>query len=219
MNLSELVSGGIGNQAVEGISQQLGIEKEKTQWVVSAAVPLMMSSLNYNANKNPEAAANIQALASKHEGSIFDNLGSLFNSAPTQDENQIVDHIFGKNTDQVKNSLAEKSGLSSDKVAGILALLGPLIMGFIGKQRQGANSGGGIGDLLGGILKKDSPSTESSGGLGDLIGSVLGGGEKSDSGSMTNGIGDLASEFFTQGKDDQSKGNILDSLAGVFGKK
>ncbi|MGO1596160.1 MAG: DUF937 domain-containing protein [Sphingobacterium sp.] len=219
MNLSELVSGGIGNQAVEGISQQLGIEKEKTQWVVSAAVPLMMSSLNYNANKNPETAANIQALASKHEGSIFDNLGSLFNSAPTQDENQIVDHIFGKNTDQVKNSLAEKSGLSSDKVAGILALLGPLVMGFIGKQRQGANSGGGIGDLLGGILKKDSPSTESAGGLGNLIGSVLGGGEKSDSGSTTNAIGDLASEFFTQGKDDQSKGNILDSLAGVFGKK
>lgn len=219
MNLSELVSGGIGKQAVEGISQQLGIEKEKTQWVVSAAVPLMMSSLNYNANKNPEAEANIQALASEHEGSIFDNLGSLFNSAPTQDENQIVDHIFGKNTDQVKNSLAEKSGLSSDKVAGILTLLGPLVMGFIGKQRQGANSGGGIGDLLGGILKKDSPSTESAGGLGDLIGSVLGGGEKSDSGSTTNGIGDLASEFFRQGKDDQSKGNILDNLAGVFGKK
>lgn len=219
MNLSELVSGGIGNQAIDGISQQLGIEKEKTQWVVSAAVPLMMSSLNYNANKNPEAAANIQALANKHEGSIFDNLGSLFNSAPTQDENHIVDHIFGKNTDQVKNSLAEKSGLSSDKVSGILALLGPLVMGFIGKQRQGASSGGGIGDLLGGLLKNDKPSTESAGGLGDLIGNVLGGSKKSDNGPATDGIGDLASEFFKQGNDDQSKANILDNLAGLFGKK
>src|SRR5690606_41857805 len=68
------------------------------------------------------------------EGNIFENLGSLFGSSPSQEDSQIVNHIFGKNTNQVQQSLAEKSGLSTDKVAGILALLGPIIMGFIGKQ-------------------------------------------------------------------------------------
>lgn len=219
MNLSELVSGSIGNQAVDGISEQLGLEKEKTQWVVSAAVPLMISSLRYNANKGPESLADIQALAKQHEGSIFDNLGSLFNSAPTQENNQIVDRIFGKNTDQVKDTLAEKSGLSVDKVSGILALLGPLVMGFIGKQRKGPHASGGIGDLLGGMLKSNDSTPRSAGGLGGLIGKVLGGSGASDTDQSSDGIGDLASEFFNQESDTQKKGAILDNLAGFFGKK
>lgn len=217
MNLSELVSGSIGTQAVEGISNQLGIAPEKTKWVVSAAIPLMVSSLKYNAEKKPESTQQIQALADKHEGNIFENLGSLFGSSPSQEDSQIVNHIFGKNTNQVQQSLAEKSGLSTDKVAGILALLGPIIMGFIGKQRQGTS--GGLGDLLGGLIKDENTTNAAGEGFGGIIGNILGGDKANSANTPTDGLGDLAGEFFNQGNDSKKQGSILDNLAGMFSKK
>lgn len=225
MNFTDLISGSIGSQATEGISEKLGLDKNQTQWVVSAAIPLMMSALNYNAQKSPEQANGIQqALASKHNGSIFDNLGSLFSNGPTEDEDKIVNHIFGKNTENVKQSLSEKSGISMGKIAGILALLAPLVMGYLGKKKQGQDEqggSGGIGDLLGSILGGGASQSGGLGGIGDLIGSVLGGGSSNAQSSQPNvsgGLGDLVGEFFNQKNDSKAKGNILDSLAGMFGK-
>lgn len=225
MNFTDLISGSIGSQATEGISEKLGLDKNQTQWVVSAAIPLMMSALNYNAQKSPEQANGIQqALASKHNGSIFDNLGSLFSNGPTEDEDKIVNHIFGKNTENVKQSLSEKSGISMGKIAGILALLAPLVMGYLGKKKQGQDEQGGsgsIGDLLGSILGGGASQSGGSGGIGDLIGSVLGGGSSNAQSSQPNvsgGLGDLVGEFFNQKNDSKAKGSILDSLAGMFGK-
>lgn len=228
MNITDLISGGIGSQAVEGISQKLGIDKNQTQWVVSAAIPLMISALNYNAQKSPEQAQGIQnAIDTKHSGGIFDNLAGLFNDGPTEDEDKIVNHMFGRNTENVKESLSEKSGISVGKIAGILALLAPLVMGYLGKKKQqdagAGSSGGGIGDLLGSILGGGGSNTNASGGgLGDLIGSVLGGGAASNTQStqpnISGGLGDLVGEFFNQKNDKGTKGSILDSLAGMFAK-
>jgi hypothetical protein len=231
MNISDLISGSIGSQATEGISEKLGIDKNQTQWVVSAAIPLMMSALNYNAQKSPERAQGIQqAIDTKGSGGILENLAGLFNQGPTEDEDQMVNNIFGKNTDNVKESLSEKSGISVGKIGGILALLAPLVMAYLNKQKQSqgeSGSGGGLGDLLGNILGGGSSNAGSSGGgIGDLIGSVLGGGSQSNEQAPTNssqpnisgGLGDLVGQFFDQKNDKNTKGSILDSLAGMFGK-
>lgn len=225
MNISDLISGSIGSQATEGISEKLGLDKNQTQWVVSAAIPLMMSALNYNAQKGPEQAQGIQKALDNHSGGIFDNLAGLFNQGPTEDDDKIVNHIFGRNTDTVKQSLSEKSGISMGKIGGILALLAPLVMGYLGKKKQAdaGTGGGGIGDLLGSILGGGSSNAGASGGgIGDLIGSVLGGGGSSPASSSqpnnAGGLGDLVGQFFDQKNDNNAKGNILDSLAGMFGK-
>lgn len=229
MNITDLISGSLGSQATEGISEKLGIDKNQTQWVVSAAIPLMISALNYNAQKSPEKAQGIQqAIDSKSSAGILENLTGLFNQGPTEDEDKMVNHIFGKNTENVKESLSEKSGISMGKIGGILALLAPLIMAYIGKQKQNQNqdansSGGGIGDLLGNIL---GGGNSSSGGIGDLIGSVLGGGNNANQQNqptnnqpnISGGLGDLVGQFFDQKNDKGTKGSILDSLAGMFGK-
>lgn len=224
MNIQDLIAGAIGSQATDGISEKLGIDKDKTQWLVSAAVPLMVSALNYNANKGDDKAEQINnAISTRHDGSIFDQLGQHFAQGPTDEENRIVNHMFGKNTKDVTETLALKSGLSASKVASVLALLAPIVMGFLGKQKKSQSNAGGIGDLLGGLLGGGASSSGGlGGGLGGLIGSVLGGGSKSSkaapSGGISGGIGDLVGDFFKQDNDKNAKGNILDALAGMFGK-
>ncbi|ULT28696.1 hypothetical protein KUH03_20780 [Sphingobacterium sp. E70] len=63
--------------------------------------------------------------------------------------------------------------------------------------------------------------------LGGILSSFLGGGQEepaqetqqaSTGGSMTDMLGGLAGSFFDKSNDGQSKGNILDSIAGMFAK-
>lgn len=220
MNIQDLIGGGIGSQATDGISQKLGIDKDKTKWLLAAATPLMVSALSYNANKKGEADQIDNVLSSRHDGGIFDQLGKHFEQGPTDEENRIVNHIFGKNTNQVTESLALKSGLSADKVASVLAMLAPIVMGFLGKEKKSQSNSGGIGDLLGGLLGGSSSGSALGGGLGGLIGSVLGGGGTSTqkAPNPAGAIGDLVGDFFKKGNSKDAQGNVLDVLAGMFGK-
>ncbi|WP_160069762.1 DUF937 domain-containing protein [Sphingobacterium bovisgrunnientis] len=222
MNITDLITGGIGSKAINLVAKTLNIDESKAKWVVAAAVPLMIAALNYNSKKSKEKEEGINQALEKHNGGIFDQIGNLFGNGPSEDDNKIVNHMFGKNTEVVKDNLATKTGLSADKIGGALAILAPIVMGYLGKQKQQESSGGGIGDLLGNVLGGGQSNPSGGGGiLGSIIGSVLGGGSnkaQSTSSGDLEGLADLAGEFFNQGNDNSKKGSILDSLARMFGK-
>lgn len=221
MNFTDLITGGVGSKAISAIANMLNIDESKAKWVVAAAVPLMIAALNYNSKKSPEKEAGINKALDQHNGGVFDQIGNLFGQGPSDDDNKIVNHMFGHNTEVVKESLASKTGISSDKIGGALAILAPIVMGYLGKQKQQESSGGGIGDLIGSVLGGGSQSASSSGGgiLGSILGSVFGGGNNQASTQPDlGGLANLAGEFFNQGNDNNKKGSILDSLVGMFGK-
>jgi hypothetical protein len=239
MNITDLIGGGIGSVVSSTVAKTLGIEESKAKWIVSAAVPLMIAALNYNA-KNKGQAANIDNALDQHSGGgLLDNLSGLFSGGVADDGNKIVGHIFGNNTGYVTDNLSQKTGLSSGQIGSVLSVLAPVVMGYLGQQKQAQSSGGGLGDLIGGLLG----GGQQGGGAGDLIGGLLGGGQQSggagdliggllgnvlgggqqqqESPSAGGGLGmlaDLAGEFFKQKSNPAQGGNVLDSLAGLFGK-
>lgn len=217
MNLTDLVTGGVGSKAISAIAKMLNVSETKAKWIVAAAVPLMVAALNYNAKKGKDREESINsALQTKHDGGIFDHLSDFLGQGPSEDENKIVNHMFGRNTDMVKETLAQKTGVSSGQIAGVLATLAPIVMGYLGKQKQSTD--GGLGDILGGLV---GGSSNSAGGglLGSVLGGILGGGSSSKSQGVDMGsIGNLAGEFFNQNNDTTQKGGILDALAGMFAK-
>lgn len=220
MNLTDLVTGGVGSKAISTIANLLHIEESKAKWLVAAAVPLMIAALNYNSKKGEDQEAGINKALDQHNGGILDQLGGLLGQAPSDDDNKIVSHMFGSNTEMVKNNLSAKTGISSDKIGSALAVLAPIVMGYLGKQKQAQSNGGGMGDLLGGILSGGAKSSAGGGLLGSILGSVLGGGSpdaQQNSPNMGN-IGDLAGEFFNKEKKSDQKGSVLDSLVGMFTK-
>lgn len=218
MNLTDLVTGGVGSKAISAIAKMLNVSETKAKWIVAAAVPLMVAALNYNANKGKAQEENINnALQTKHNGGIFDHLSDFLGQGPSDDENKIVNHMFGRNTDMVKETLAQKTGVSSGQIGGVLATLAPLVMGYLGQQKQ-QSSGGGLGDILGSLVG-DSSGSSGGGLLGSVLGGLLGGGGSSQSqGVDLGGLGNLAGEFFNQQNDTAKKGGILDALAGMFVK-
>lgn len=93
MNLTDLVTGGVGSKAIETISKITGVSESKAKWIVAAAVPLMIAALNYNA-KNKGQAENIDKAIDQHSSSgILDKIGDFFGQG---EQNRAVRKMFLK---------------------------------------------------------------------------------------------------------------------------
>lgn len=152
MDISSLLQGAMGQQMVSGVVNQLGIENEQAKMAISAAVPLLLTALNKNANSGD--AQNIaNALERDHDGSILDNLGGFLRGGNFSDGANILNHVLGGKQAQVENAIGKTSGLNSGQIAQILAMLAPIVMGYLGKEKsQNGLDAGGLSSLLGGLV-------------------------------------------------------------------
>ncbi|AYN01254.1 DUF937 domain-containing protein [Chryseobacterium sp. C-71] len=219
MNLIDLLTGNTGNQVAEQAENKFGISKNQIIALLAVATPLVISYLRNKSQDAKEAEALNNALDKDHDGSILDDTSQLDNR---QDEGgSILSHVFGNQKNNVENQLSQNTGISIDKIGPILAMLAPVIMGYIGKEKQQNNVGaGGLGDLLGGILggAQNQAQQQQSSPLNDILGSVLGGGQSQSSGNPLNDI--LGSVLGGGGQQQkQQQGGLGDLLGGLFGGK
>lgn len=218
MSLIDLLTGNTGNQVAEQAENKFGISKNQIIALLAVATPLVISYLRNKSQDAKEAEALNNALDKDHDGSILDDTSQLDNR---QDEGgSILSHVFGNQKNNVENQLSQNTGISIDKIGPILAMLAPVIMGYIGKEKQQNNVGaGGLGDLLGGILggAQNQAQQQQSSPLNDILGSVLGGGQSQSSGNPLNDI--LGSVLGGGQQKQQGGGGLGDLLGGLFGGK
>lgn len=219
MSLIDLITGNAGNQVATQAENKFGISKNQIIALLAVAAPLVISYLRKKSQEDPnEAEALNNALDRDHDGSILDDPSQV--EARQQEGDSILDHIFGGQKATVENQLSQNTGISMDKIGPILAMLAPIIMGYIGKEKQtnGVNSGG-LGDLLGGILggAQSQVQSEPSNPLNDILGSVLGGSQASNSGNPLNDI--LGSVLGGGNQQQQSQGGLGGLLGSILGGK
>jgi hypothetical protein len=217
MSLIDLLTGNTGNQVAEQAESKFGISKNQIIALLAVATPLVISYLRNKSQDAKEAEALNNALDKDHDGSILDDTSQLDNR---QDEGgSILSHVFGNQKNTVENQLSQNTGISIDKIGPILAMLAPVIMGYIGKEKQQNNVGaGGLGDLLGGILggAQNQAQQQQSSPLNDILGSVLGGGQSQSSGNPLN---DILGSVLGGGQQQKQQGGLGDLLGGLFGGK
>ena len=185
MDFTNLIQGAIGQQIIGSAANQLGINESQAQSAVSAAVPFLLSALNKNAQNG--GAEGISAALDNHNGGILDNLsGFLGQGGNQQDGLGILGHVLGSNQQNVESAISKQSGLNMGQVTQILALVAPIVMGYLGRQKQSEGlDSNGIAGLLGGLVG-GSNATANQGGIN------LGGFEKllDQDGDGQLGIGD-----------------------------
>lgn len=217
MSLLDLITGSTGNQVAEQVENKFGISKNQIIALLVVAAPLVISYLKKK-SENAEEADKLNATLDKHhDGSILSNPAQALERE--QEGNSILDHIFGGNKANVENQLSQNTGISMDKIGPVLAMLAPVIMGYIGQQKQAnnVNSGGGLGDLLGGILGSSAQEAQASNNpLSDILGSVIGGATQSSGG----GLGDILGNVLGGGNNQQQsqQGGLGGLLGSIFGK-
>lgn len=219
MSLIDLLTGNTGNQVAEQAENKFGISKNQVIALLAVAAPLIISYLRNKSQDAKEAEALNSALDKDHNGSILNDASQI--EARQAEGGSILDHIFGGQKSTVENQLSQNTGISIDKIGPILAMLAPVVMGYIGQQKQQSNVGaGGLGDLLGGILGNASNQAQAqqSNPLNDILGSVLGGGGQSQ--SSGNPLNDILGNVLGGGGSQQQGGGGLGSILGnILGGK
>ena len=207
-SLQDLLGQEQGTQAVDQISQNVGAESSMVNSAIQAALPMILGGLANNA-ATPQGAESLNtALDRDHDGGLLGNLGGLGSmifggqqAAPPPrqaDAGGILGHIFGNNPGQVAQEVSNKSGLSISQVAPILMMLAPIVMSYLGQQKQQQNVGAdGLGGLLGGLLGggQAQAAPQSSGNpMMDMASNML---DSDRDGSSLDDIASMAFKYMT----------------------
>lgn len=201
MDLTTLLQTTMNDETLSGIANHLGIENEQAQSAIAIAVPLLVAALNNNAKKGD--IDNISLALNKHDGSILDNVQGFLSGGNFSDGVGILEHIFGGNQPKVENAVSQSSGLDMGQTIKLLAMLAPIVMGFLGKQ-------------------KNRGALSSSGGLSSILEGIVGGIPKTNQGTSGGIDMNIIDVLLNQdGKKDE--GGLMDIggkiLGGLFGKK
>ncbi|GAA4947862.1 DUF937 domain-containing protein [Algibacter agarivorans] len=207
----DLLNSDLGKTIISGVAGSTGNDTNKTSSVLTMALPVLMKAMQRNAATPKGAEGLMGAIQGKHDGSILDNLGGLFdggvNDDVKQDGQKILGHVLGAKQNGVEKIIGEKSGLDASSVANILKVAAPILMGVLGNQakQQNVSSSNGIGDLLGGMLGGNSAEKEQS-----FLESIL---DADGDGSV---IDDVAGMVLGNAS---KKGGLGGLLGGLFGGK
>lgn len=209
LSLQDLLGQDQGNAALGEISNTVGAEPSLVNSAIQMALPAIIGGLANNA-ASPQGAQSLdQALSRDHDGSILGNLGGLGSlilgqlqtpePTPKQlDAGGILGHILGNNQGPVVEQVSNNTGLNMGQVAQILMMLAPLVMGYLGQQKQQQGIGAdGLGGLLGGLLGGQTAAAPQSSGnaMVDMASSML---DSDRDGSAMDDIASMALNYLTK---------------------
>ncbi len=189
MDLSELLNSPMGQSIVKSVAGQFGMNEKEASGVVDMAMPALLAGMTRNAQSQAGAESLNKALETKHDGSLLNNLSGMLqgNAKELQEDGSgILGHVFGNSLTSVEQGISKNTGVSIEKIAPLMAILAPVAMAYLGKQKRQTNTGvGGLGDLLGGLLGGGTQKSKSGGGIMDILGSAL---DKDGDGNPLNDI-------------------------------
>lgn len=169
-SLIEMLTQQLGSQQNLGqLSRHLGTDQRATENAVGAALPVLLTALARN-SADSSGAESLDRALSKHDGSVFDNLGGFLQQPDVDDGNGILRHVLGDRRETVESGVSRASGLDMSMVAKLLPMLAPIVMGALGKQkRANALNSTGLSELLGSERQRMEQSSPAAGMLGKLL--------------------------------------------------
>ncbi len=177
----------LGGSNLSDLSRALGgADEAKARSALSMGLPAILGALQRNAARPGGAEALDKALEQDHDGSVLDNLSTVFKGAGNADGDGILRHALGDRRGAVEEAVSRHSGLDKAQVGKLLAMVAPLVMGHLGRARRSAGGGGGgLTDLL---QREGQAVTSGAPGLGGLI-SLL---DRDGDGSIADDVGGIA---------------------------
>lgn len=198
MSLLEQLTSQLSGPALQGLTQQLGADEGAVSSAIGAALPMIMGAMAKNASNEQGAQALDNALAKDHDGGIMDNLAGFLSQTDNGPGAGILGHVFGGKRPQVEAGLSEMSNLNPQQSGQLLENLAPVVMGFLGKQKQ---SQGLDASAIAGMLMGARNQASSQSGMGGMAMSMLNNFlDKDGDGSAIDDIGGMIGGFFKNRK-------------------
>lgn len=205
-NLMDMITEQMTPDNIRSVSSFLGEDSGLVTKAISAAAPLLLSSILDSSSK-PEGREQFNNAIDQADSGLLSNLagalsGGNNNSLATTGLSMLGSLVGGNKLDLLNKAISGFSGLSSSSSKSLLGVAAPLIMGMLSKKKQddGLDNNGLLG-MLGGqkdnILKAISPDmSKAFSGLGILDGLMgkAGEGVKDAAQAASQTAGQVASE-------------------------
>ena len=189
--ITQMIMQQLGGSASHKIAQRFGISESTANTAIQMAVPLLVTALARNASQPQEAQNLHQAVATDHDGSIFDNLAGYLGNPQSANGAGILGHVFGNQQPAIQNNLAQATGMDQNSAGGLLETLAPLVMGSIGQaQQQNGLDASGLSNYLN-AQQQEAQAT--SPGAMSMLSSML---DQNQDGSSMDDLQRMAASFF-----------------------
>jgi hypothetical protein len=189
--ITQMIMQQLGGSASQKIAQRFGISESTANTAIQMAVPLLVTALARNASQPQEAQNLHQAVATDHDGSIFDNLTAYLGNPQSANGAGILGHVFGSQQPAIQNNLAQATGMDQSSAGGLLETLAPLVMGSIGQaQQQNGLDASGLSNYLN-AQQQEAQATAP--GAMSVLSSML---DQNKDGSSMDDLQRMAASFF-----------------------
>ena len=139
-SIIQMLSSQLSGDAVGQIGRQIGIDDDKAQQAVGMALPMIIGALNRNTNDPAGAESLTNALKKDHDGSILNNLVQAFTKQETINDGQaILGHVMGSKKSGFVSSVSKATGMDSEQVTQLFAMLAPVVLGALGQMQRKKN--------------------------------------------------------------------------------
>ena len=189
--ITQIITQQLSGSASRAIAQKFGISETTANTAIQMAIPLILAALARNASQPQEAQNLHQAIATDHDGSIFNNLMGYLGNPQSANGTGILGHVFGSQQPAIENNLAQATGMDQSSAAGLLATVAPLVMGSLGQaQQQNGLDASGLSNLLN--SQQDQAQANAPDAMG-MLSSML---DQNKDGNTMDDLSRMAANFF-----------------------
>ena len=175
IDLMDLVKGYLTPDVSQRAAGSIGESKSATQKALGGIVPTLVAGLANTASTSYGTQQLMRTLdAGKFDGSALGNVASLFSGGATTQNTVsagrgILDSLFGGKVANISDVIARFAGIRPESASSLLAMVAPLALHVLGKQRASVGSSpAALTSLLG--EQKNFLSGLLPAGLGSILG-------------------------------------------------
>jgi len=136
MALIDQIQNQINDQALTGLSQQLGTDKKQTQNAITQALPMLIGALAKQTGNKDGSLNLINMLDMDGDGSVLDDIVGFFSSTDNGAGPNILNTLLGNKRPQVEKGVSQLTDLNENKASLLLENLAPIVINYLGRQKQ-----------------------------------------------------------------------------------
>ena len=192
MNIEGILNEALRGDTIRQMSQNLGTDEDTTNNAVQVALPMLLGAMTRNSSTPEGSSSLLSTLDRNHDGSILDDLGGFLGGYTAGPGSGILRHVFGDRLGAAQEGVSQASGMEPGRVASLLMMLAPIVMGALGQsRRQGQIDENSLPDVLGNATRQ----TASNSPISDMLSQML---DSNRDGSSLDDLLRMAGGFFNK---------------------
>ncbi len=142
INIVDLLKSQLGGQVAGQLGKQFGESEQSAQSGISALIPTILGGLLKQVSA-PGGADKLDKTLTDggYDGSLLDNISGMLTGgsgagSPAGKGGDLISMLFGDKVAMLTPIIAKLTGMKASSISSMLAVLAPLVMSFLGKQKK-----------------------------------------------------------------------------------